>query len=108
MIFVILGQTSSGKSKLAYDIAKEFSLPIISADAFQYYKEMDVGTAKLSKEEIKEIDYHFIDEYNVNEEVSLFVFQKKMRKIIDSYISNNIDVIVSGGTLLYIKALLYD
>ena len=69
---------------------------------------MDIGTAKPSKEEIKEIDYHFIDEYNVNEEISLFVFQKKMRKVIDSYISNNIDVIVIDGTLLYIKALLID
>ena len=69
---------------------------------------MDIGTAKPSKEEIKEIDYHFIDEYNVNEEISLFVFQKKMRKVIDSYISNNIDVIVFDGTLLHIKALLID
>ena len=62
------------KSKLAYDIGKEFSLPIISADAFQCYKEKDIDTAKPSKEEIKEIDYHFINECNVNEEVSLFVF----------------------------------
>ena len=51
---------------------------------------MDIGTAKPSKEEIKEIDYHFIDEYNVNEEVSLFIFQKKMRKVIDKKIIKKI------------------
>ena len=108
MIYVILGQTASGKSKLAHKIAKEFSLPIISADAFQCYKKMDIGTAKPSKKELEEVKYHFIDEYNVDEEISLFLFQKRMREVLDSYIENNVDVIVTGGTLLYIKALLFD
>lgn len=100
MIYVILGQTASGKSKLAHKIAKEFSLPIISADAFQCYKKMDIGTAKPTKEELEEVKYHFIDEYRVDEEISLFLFQKRMREVLDSYIENNVDVIVTGGTLL--------
>ena len=108
MIYVVLGQTASGKTKLAIKLAKEFSLPIISADAFQCYKELNIGTDKPSSNQLKGIKHHFINEYSINDDVSVFLFQKEMRKVIDEYISEGKDIIVTGGTLLYIRALLFD
>ena len=108
MIYVILGQTASGKTSLAISLAKKFSLPIISADAFQCYKEMNIGTDKPSKKEISGIKYHFFDELDVSEDNSVYYFQKEMRKVIDNYISEGKDIIVCGGTSFYIKSLLYN
>ena len=108
MIYVILGQTASGKTSTALKLAKEFNLPIISADAYQCYKMMQIGTDKPTKEEVGNISYHFYDEYNPDEEVSVFLFQQECRKIIENYIRLNKDIIVVGGTFLYTKALLFN
>lgn len=108
MIYVILGQTGSGKTKLALSLAKEFSLPIISADAFQCYKKMNIGTDKPTKKEIGNIKYHFFDELEITDDNSVYRFQKENRAIIDKYIKDGKDIIVCGGTLFYIKALLYN
>lgn len=108
MIYVILGQTASGKTNLSLKIAREFSLPIISADAYQCYKMMQIGTDKPSLEEVEGINYHFFDEYDVDFNMSVYTFQKEGRKLIDKYIDEKKDIIVTGGTFLYIKALLFD
>lgn len=108
MIYCILGQTASGKTSLAIKLAKEFSLPIISADAYQCYKIMQVGTDKPSKDEIEGISYHFYDEYEPDENISVYEFQTKCRKIIEKYNSENEDIIVVGGNCLYVKALLFN
>lgn len=109
MIYVILGQTASGKTKLALKLAREFNMPIISADAYQCYKEMDIGTDKPKKTDLKGISYHFIDIYNIDDSSpSLYKYQIEGRKLLNEYISKKQDVIITGGTFLYIKALLFN
>lgn len=108
MIYCIMGQTASGKTSLALRLAREFHLPVISADAYQCYKIMQVGTDKPKKEEIKGISYHFYDEYEPDEDVSVYDFQKKCRPIIEESLRKNQDVLVVGGNFLYVKALLFN
>lgn len=108
MIYCILGQTASGKTSLALKLAREFSLPIISADAYQCYKIMQVGTDKPTKEEVDGIPYYFYDQFMPNEDISVFDFQNIGREIIDKYQKENKDIIVVGGNFLYVKALLFN
>ena len=108
MIYVILGQSASGKTSLAISLAKRLSIPIISADAYQCYKKMNIATDKPDKEEVEGIDYQFYDCYDPSFYLSVFEFQKEGRKLLDKYLNEGKDVIVTGGTSFYIKALLYN
>ncbi len=107
MIYVILGQTASGKTDLAIKIARELNMPLIGADAFQVYKELNIGSAKPSKEELNGIDYHLIDDVSVKDPINVKTYQEKVRALFDHYLSSNQDVILSGGTFLYVKAALF-
>ena len=77
MIYCILGQTASGKTSLALSLARKFSLPIISADAYQCYKVMQVGTDKPTRKEVEGLSYYFYDEYEPDQEMSVFLFQQR-------------------------------
>lgn len=103
-----MGQTASGKTSLALQLAREFHVPIISADAYQCYKIMQVGTDKPKKEELEGISYYFYDEYEPDEEVSVYDFQRKCRPIIEECLKKNQDLLVVGGNFLYVKALLFN
>lgn len=108
MIYCILGQTASGKTSLALSLAREFHVPIISADAYQCYKMMQVGTDKPSQREVSGLEYYFYDEYEVDEEISVYDFQKECRPIIEKCLQENRDVLIVGGNFLYVKALLFN
>lgn len=108
MIYVILGQTASGKTSLAIELAKKNNLPIISADAYQCYRMMQIGTDKPTKEMTQGLSYYFYDEYEPDVDMDVFTFQKKMRPILEDYVKKGQDVLVVGGTFLYIKALLFN
>lgn len=108
MIYCLLGQTASGKTSLALRLAKEFSVPIISADAYQCYKIMQIGTDKPSREDIQGIQYYFYDEYEPDEEVSVYDFQVKCRPIIEEALNKDQDILIVGGNFLYVKALLFN
>lgn len=108
MVYVILGQTASGKTSLALSLARELSLPIISCDAYQCYKMMQIGTDKPTREETEGLDYYFYDEYPPDRDMDVFTFQSTMRPILESYLSKGKDVLVVGGTFLYVKALLFN
>lgn len=103
-----MGQTASGKTSLALELARMFSIPIISADAYQCYKIMQIGTDKPSKEEIEGIEYHFYDEYEPDENISVYDFQQKCRPILDKCLAEGRDILVVGGNFLYVKALLFN
>lgn len=107
MIYVILGQTASGKTGLATRLARKFNLPLIGADAFQMYEEMNIGTAKPTKEELEGIDYHLIDCKKVSERLTVRDYQIACRSLLDEYVKKGQDVIMSGGTFLYVRAALY-
>lgn len=107
MIYVILGQTASGKTSLALRLARKYSLPIISADAYQCYRMMQIGTDKPSRQDVEGLAYHFYDEYDPDDRMNVSRFQKECGPILESYVRKGQDVLVVGGTFLYIKALLY-
>jgi len=106
-VIIVTGPTASGKSGFSVELAKKIDAEIISSDASQVYKEMNIGTAKISDKEKQNIMHHLIDVCNPNEDYSVKNFQTDSRKIIDSIHSKNKNVIISGGTGLYINAAIY-
>ncbi|MBM3743072.1 MAG: tRNA (adenosine(37)-N6)-dimethylallyltransferase MiaA [Actinobacteria bacterium] len=105
LIFIV-GATATGKSDLAIEVAKRLHGEIINADSMQLYKGMDIGTAKLSKNERQGIEHHLIDIMTVTEESSVAQYQAQARAKIDELISKGTPAIVVGGTGLYVKAIL--
>ena len=105
-IIVIVGATATGKSELAVELAKKIEAEIISADSMQLYKGMDIGTAKLTLAERSDIPHHLIDILEVNEDYSVAEYQSRSREICDQLLAQGRNVIVVGGTGLYIKAFL--
>lgn len=105
-IIVIIGPTGVGKTKLSLSLAHSLNTEIINADAMQIYKEMNIGTAKIIDTE--GIKHHLLGIKSVLNPYSVYEYQKDGRDILDKFINLNKDVIIVGGTGLYIKALLYD
>ena len=108
MIIVITGPTAVGKTKLSIELAKRYNAQIINADSVQVYKKMDIASAKVTDEEKEGIKHHLLDIREYNEDYTVYDYQKDARKIIDRLIKDNKNVILVGGTGLYIKAVLYD
>lgn len=107
-IIVIVGPTNVGKTKLSIELAKKFNGEVINADSMQFYKGLDIGTAKIKEVEKEGIKHHLLDILNVEDDYSIYHYQKDGRKIIDDLLAQNKNIIIVGGTGLYIKALLYD
>lgn len=107
-IIVIVGPTGVGKTKLSIALAKRLDAEIINGDSVAVYKNLDIGSAKPTIEERENIPHHLLDICDVEEEYSVFSYQKDVRKLIDEITSRNKRVIIVGGTGLYIKAALYD
>ena len=107
-IIVIVGPTGVGKTKLSIELAKKLDAEIINGDSVSIYKDLDIGSAKPTKEEREGIPHHLIDIRDVEEEYSVYQYQKDVRKLIDEINSRNKRIIIVGGTGLYIKAALYD
>lgn len=105
LIFVV-GPTATGKSAIAIELAEILNAEIINADAMQFYRGMDIGTAKLSLAERRGITHHLIDTLDVTEEASVAEYQIQGRAIIDDLRQRGIPAIVVGGSGLYLKALL--
>lgn len=106
MIVVICGPTGVGKTKLSIDLAKKYNAIIINADSTQVYQDLNIGTAKITEEEKENIPHYLFDIKNINEEYSIYEYQKDVRRIIEENKDKNI--IIVGGSGLYIKAALYD
>lgn len=106
MIIAIVGPTGVGKTKMSIELAKKYNGIIINCDAMQVYKGLDIGTAKVTEEEKEGIRHYLFDIREVNEEYSVFDYQKDVRNIIDNNKDKNI--ILVGGTGLYLKAALFD
>ena len=105
-VIVICGPTASGKSGLAVELAKLIDAEIVSADSMQIYRELDIGTAKVSPEIKAEIRHHMIDIIEPDQKYSVAQYSKAATIAINEILSNNRSVIVCGGTGQYINALL--
>ena len=108
MIIVVTGPTGVGKTKLSVSIAKRYNAEIINGDAVQVYKGLDIGSAKVTEHEKDGIVHHLFDIKEVWEEYSIYDYQKDCRKLIDDISSRGKNVVIVGGTGLYIKSALYD
>lgn len=104
-VIVIYGPTAIGKSDIAVELAKKINAEIISADSIQIYKEVNVGSAKITKEEMQNIVHHLIDFKDVNDGYSVYDFVKDCKEKIYEIQNKNKNVIIVGGTGLYLKAL---
>ena len=108
MIIVVVGPTGVGKTKMSVELAKKYNAEIINADSMQVYKGLNIGTAKVRDEEKENIPHHLFDICDVNDMYTVCEYQKDARKKIEELTSANKNIIIVGGTGLYIKALLYD
>lgn len=108
MIIVITGPTGVGKTKMSIELAKKYNAEIINGDAIQVYKGLDIGSAKVTKEEKENVPHHLFDIRTVDEEYSIYDYQKDARKLIEELANKGKNIIIVGGTGLYIKSALYD
>ncbi len=107
-MIVLTGPTAVGKTALSIALAKEIGGEIISADSMQVYRYMDIGSAKISKEEMQGVPHHLIDVLDPSEEFHVYRFQQMAKEAVNEiYQKGHIPIIV-GGTGFYIQALLYD
>ena len=107
-IVVIIGPTGVGKTKLSIHLAKKMNAEIINADSTQIYKEVSVGVAKVTKEEMCGIKHHMLSTVSILDNYTVKDYQTDARKILDDLIKKDKNVIIVGGSGLYVKALLYD
>lgn len=108
MVIVIVGPTGVGKTKLSIELAKKLNGEIINADSTQVYKGLDIATAKVNEEEKENIIHHLFDIKNIEEDYTVFDYQKDARNKIDEILKKGKTPILVGGTGLYIKACLYN
>ncbi|MDQ7009430.1 MAG: tRNA (adenosine(37)-N6)-dimethylallyltransferase MiaA [Candidatus Gracilibacteria bacterium] len=105
---IIYGPTASGKTAMSINIAKKLNSEIISTDSRQIFRESNIGTAKITLEEMDGIKHHMVDICNLDEEFSVGAYKKQSEKIIENLYKQNKIPILAGGTGLYIDSIIYD
>jgi len=103
-VIVIAGPTAVGKTAVAIQVASYFQTEIISADSRQCYKEMNIGVARPSTDELSQVTHHFIASHSIHEKVNAVTFENyALKKVSEIFEKNNV-IVMTGGTGLYIKA----
>ncbi|MBE6149235.1 MAG: tRNA (adenosine(37)-N6)-dimethylallyltransferase MiaA [Firmicutes bacterium] len=108
MVIVITGPTAVGKTKMSVELAKKLNGEIINADSTQVFKQLNIATAKIKEEEKENITHHLFDIKEINENYTVYDYQKDARNLINDILKRGKTPILVGGTGLYIKACLYD
>ena len=104
-LIVILGPTAGGKTGFSIEIAKHVDGEIVNSDSRQLYKYLDIGTAKITKDEMQGVQHHLIDVYDPKEEVAVGMYQEEALKIIEDIILRGKVPILVGGSMLYISSI---
>ena len=107
-VIVICGPTASGKTALSIQLAKKIDGEIVSCDSMQIYKEMNIGTAKPTLEEMQGIKHYMIDAISPEQRYSVADYKKDAKKAIREIIEKGKVPIVVGGTGLYVDSLIYE
>jgi len=105
-VIAVVGPTGSGKSDLAVNLALELGGEVINADAMQFYRGMDIGTAKITVAERRGVPHHLLDILDVTQEASVSDFQRQARETIDAIHARGMRAILAGGSGLYVRAAL--
>lgn len=105
-LVVLGGPTASGKTKLAIELAKHWGTSVLSADSRQCYREMSIGTAVPSEEELNTVPHYFIHTHSIHDTVNAATFEQYALNVLDSLFSEHDIVVCTGGTGLYIQALI--
>jgi tRNA dimethylallyltransferase len=104
-LLVITGPTATGKTAAAVEIAQRLNTEIVSADSRQFYREMSIGTAKPSAEELSAVKHHFIDSHSIHDNFTVGNFEKEGLAAIESLFQQHDVVLLVGGSGLFIKAI---
>ena len=107
-IILIVGPTGTGKTTLSIELAKKYDAVILNADSTQVYTEPLIATAKIKEHEKEGIEHYLFDAVSLNDDYTLYDYQKDGRRLLDKFINENKNVIIVGGSGLYVKALLYN
>lgn len=107
-LVVLTGPTAVGKTELSIGLAKQINGEIISADSMQIYKYMDIGTAKIKKEEMNGVKHYLVDELDPADEFNIVRFQKMAKKAMEEIWEKGKIPIIVGGTGFYIQSIVYD
>lgn len=107
-IVVIVGPTGVGKTKLSVSLAKYMDAVIINGDSMQVYRDMNIGTAKIKESEKEGIEHFLFDICTPTDDYNIYKYQSDGRKLLDKFQEENRNVVIVGGSGLYIKSLLYD
>ena len=107
-IITIVGPTATGKTKLSVSLAHYLDAVIINADSTAIYKEPLIATVKVTEEEKENVPHYMLDLVSLNDDYTLFDYQKEGRRLLNNFIKENKNIIIVGGSGLYIKALLYN
>jgi tRNA dimethylallyltransferase len=105
-LIVVAGPTAVGKTAVAIRLARHVKAEIISADSRQFYRELNIGTAKPSREELTAVKHHFVDSHSISEDYDAAAFGEDALKIVHGLFTRSDYAVVCGGSGLYIKALL--
>ncbi|WP_158882496.1 tRNA (adenosine(37)-N6)-dimethylallyltransferase MiaA [Amycolatopsis anabasis] len=104
----VVGPTATGKSDLAVTLARELGGEVINADAMQLYRGMDIGTAKLTAEEMRGVPHHLLDVLDVTETASVAAYQREARAVVERLLAAGRVPVLAGGSGLYVQAVLDD
>lgn len=104
-LIVLVGPTAIGKTAASIQIAEAFNCPIVSADSRQFFKEMSIGTAKPSAEEMQGVPHYFIDSHSITDEFNVGKYETEAIALLDTLFQTNDTVILVGGSGLYIDAI---
>ncbi|MDH5476029.1 MAG: tRNA (adenosine(37)-N6)-dimethylallyltransferase MiaA [Cyclobacteriaceae bacterium] len=104
-IIVVIGATAVGKTKLCVSLAQQLNTVVISADSRQFYKEMNIGTAKPSLEEMEEVFHYFIDNKSITEEYNVGLYENEVIATVDQIFASKDVCVLTGGSGLYVDAV---
>jgi tRNA dimethylallyltransferase len=104
----VVGPTATGKSELAVKLALELGGEVINADAMQLYRDMDIGTAKVTAVEMRGVPHHLLDVLDVTETASVAAYQRHAREVMDTLLAAGKVPVLAGGSGLYVQAVLDD
>lgn len=104
-LIVITGPTAVGKTQLCLDIARHFDIPIINADSRQIYKELSIGTAKPTAEELQQVKHYFVGTLSLQDYYSASLFESQVMELLGTLFKHNDYALMAGGSMMYIDAV---